>query len=68
MEPKLVLLLALGVAGAIFVAVWWRRARSEEGGGPPSPLQAAIGFGTNFFDTLGIGSFAPTTALFKLWR
>ncbi len=25
-----------------------------------------IGFGTNFFDTLGIGSFAPTTSLFKL--
>lgn len=24
------------------------------------------GFVTNFFDTLGIGSFAPTTALFKL--
>lgn len=25
-----------------------------------------VGFGTNFFDTLGIGSFAPTTSLFKL--
>ena len=25
----------------------------------------AIGFVTDFFDTLGIGSFAPTTALFK---
>ena len=24
------------------------------------------GFGTNFVDTLGIGSFAPTTAIFKL--
>jgi uncharacterized membrane protein YfcA len=31
-------------------------------------LQAAIGFITNFFDTLGIGSFAPTTAIFKLTR
>ena len=27
-----------------------------------------IGFATNFFDTLGIGSFAPTTAVFRLWR
>ena len=27
--------------------------------------RAAIGFGTNFFDTLGIGSFATTTALFR---
>ena len=25
----------------------------------------SIGFVTNFFDTLGIGSFAPTTALLK---
>jgi uncharacterized membrane protein YfcA len=32
----------------------------------PSPLQLAIGFVTNFFDTLGIGSFATTTAWYKL--
>src|SRR5213076_2199284 len=32
----------------------------------PSPLQAAIGFVTAFFDTLGIGSFATTTAVYKL--
>lgn len=31
-----------------------------------SPLRLAIGFGTTFFDTLGIGSFAPTTALFRM--
>jgi uncharacterized membrane protein YfcA len=36
--------------------------------GAPTPLQTAIGFVTNFFDTLGIGSFAPTTALFRMWR
>lgn len=38
----------------------------------PSPLGAAIaigiGFITNFFDTLGIGSFATTTSLFKFLR
>jgi len=28
----------------------------------------AVGFATNFFDTLGIGSFAPTTALFKMFK
>ena len=28
----------------------------------------ATGFGTNFFDALGIGNFAPTTAIFKLAR
>jgi uncharacterized membrane protein YfcA len=38
----------------------------------PEPVGAAIGiaigFVTNFFDTLGIGSFATTTSLFKLLR
>jgi uncharacterized membrane protein YfcA len=28
----------------------------------------AIGLVTNFFDTLGIGSYATTTSFFKLWR
>jgi uncharacterized membrane protein YfcA len=32
----------------------------------PTPLQAAIGFVTAFLDTLGIGSFATTTAVYKL--
>jgi uncharacterized membrane protein YfcA len=32
----------------------------------PTPLQTAIGFVTAFFDTLGIGSFATTTAAYKL--
>jgi uncharacterized membrane protein YfcA len=32
----------------------------------PTPFQAAIGFVTAFFDTLGIGSFATTTSIFKL--
>lgn len=34
----------------------------------PSALQVGLGFVTNFFDTLGIGSFAPTTAAFKTRR
>jgi uncharacterized membrane protein YfcA len=33
----------------------------------PTPLQTAIGFVTAFFDTLGIGSFATTTAVYKLF-
>src|SRR5689334_7476837 len=32
----------------------------------PTPLQTAIGFVTAFLDTLGIGSFATTTAIYKL--
>src|SRR3954470_17785478 len=32
----------------------------------PTALQSAIGFVTAFFDTLGIGSFATTTSVYKL--
>jgi uncharacterized membrane protein YfcA len=34
----------------------------------PTALQTAIGFVTAFFDTLGIGSFATTTAVYRLRR
>ena len=34
----------------------------------PTPLQIGIGAVTNFFDTLGIGSFATTTAMFRLCK
>lgn len=41
-------------------------------GGPgkarPRPIDLALGFFANFFDTLGIGSFAPTTAVLKFTR
>ena len=32
----------------------------------PGLVHTAIGFFTNFFDTLGIGSFATTTTIYKL--
>ena len=57
---------ALGLVTAVFVAAWIRASRKERRAGPPGPLGLAIGFVTNFFDTLGIGSFAPTTSIFKL--
>lgn len=34
----------------------------------PKPLEVGIGFLTDFLDTLGIGSFAPTVSLFKFWK
>ena len=34
----------------------------------PPPSATATGFVTNFFDTLGIGSFATTTTIFRQWR
>jgi hypothetical protein len=33
----------------------------------PNAPGIATGFITNFFDTLGIGSFATTTAIFRKW-
>src|SRR5579872_1859243 len=63
---------ALFVAMGIFsagVLIFWgtsiRRGWSAEA--QPGWLRTGIGFLTNFLDTLGIGSFAPTTAFFKLW-
>jgi len=52
-----------GLAGVLVVyAVAIARGGFER----PTPVQALIGFVTAFFDTLGIGSFATTTAVFKL--
>ena len=36
--------------------------------GLPSPALTAVGFVTNFFDTLGIGSYASTTSIYKVFR
>jgi len=38
------------------------------GSARPKPFDLAVGFVTNFFDTLGIGNFAPTTAALKFTR
>ena len=60
-------LLILARAGfTVFFVVTLAAAVKKNRGETPSLLQTAIGFVTNFFDTLGIGSFAPTTAIFKL--
>ena len=75
-DPRFYLFSALGLLTAGLLAAWTRaalaatRAGRERDGwsGWPRPFQLAIGFATNFFDTLGIGSFAPTTSLFKLKR
>ena len=59
------LLTLLWLSGAIYVFAMLRAARAQ---GQLSPNVESIGLGavTNFFDTLGIGSFAPTTAYLKL--
>ena len=67
-SPKIILFIALAIITVLFVAAWVVSARKGAGDGKPSALGLAIGFVTNFFDTLGIGSFAPTTSIFKLKR
>ena len=76
MNPITGLLSALGVLTAVYIGAWARVIRAA--GGPttspatergfPSGLQLAIGAVTNFFDTLGIGSFATTTTAFRVWK
>lgn len=70
--------LALGTLGVAFAGVWVKQILATRRGGPgedgatgrgfPSLLETAIGFLTNFFDTLGVGSFAPTTSVFRILR
>ena len=63
--------LLLGVVAAVgvwFMGRWWFL---ERGRGALRAMRRAdlvTGFVTEFFDTLGIGAFAPTTAIFKLQR
>jgi uncharacterized membrane protein YfcA len=62
---KTVLLIVLVLINVVFVIGWIWSARRHRLTGRPTIGDATIGFLTDFLDTLGIGSFAPTTALFK---
>lgn len=65
-SPVTLLLVGLGGTGITFLFAWWRSATVD--GHPhrlPTPLQLGLGAVTLFFDTLGIGNFAPCTALFR---
>jgi uncharacterized membrane protein YfcA len=60
------LFLALG-AFTVFLAWVWLRSK-DRAPGVPSIFELVLGMATNFFDTLGIGSFAPTASIFKFRR
>lgn len=73
MTPKAILLAALLVITAAYIAFWAFVEKSRRGEvAPPNrgsgPLHVGIGFLTNFFDTLGISSFATTTTIYRLKR
>ena len=64
-------LIAVFVAGALLFTVLWVRALRTLP--PPRDLrptwfEVAVGVVTDFFDTLGIGSFAVTTSLYRVRR
>lgn len=67
---KLALFIALGLLTAGYFC-WWARCRFDRQAPDSAPCglrQVVTGFGTNFFDTLGIGSFATTTVAYRLMR
>ena len=71
MNPRVALLAALSVLTAVYAVYWFADARRRAKKGDrarPTLFEIAVGAVTNFFDTLGIGSFAPTTSVFKLRR
>lgn len=79
LHPITALMSALGVLTAIYIAGWTRAvvAVSSLGRREPSPATDArfptppmvgLGFFANFFDALGIGSFATSTAVFKFFK
>jgi len=57
------LLVPLGLASLAFTIILFRAAIAQRA--VPKPEGLVLGAVTNFFDTLGIGSFAPTAAWFK---
>ena len=63
---KAALFLALGIFGGGFLIYWIWAARRGPKAGMPSPLDIGMGLVVNFFDALGIGSFATMSAWFKL--
>jgi uncharacterized membrane protein YfcA len=64
----------LGLLSAVTLWFVWRWPQLEQRLAPAAqpaglrPFDLALGFVTDFFDTLGIGNFAPTTAALKFTR
>jgi uncharacterized membrane protein YfcA len=65
MTPTTVLLVALGVLAVAYAVGWAMRLGGSGPDGRGLARGTVIGGVTNFFDTLGVGSFAPTTSAFR---
>ena len=65
MEPKYILILLLIVMAIAYHAFWYITESKRRHAGPlkPTPVALGVAFVANFFDTLGIGSYATTTSM-----
>ncbi|HLH32567.1 MAG TPA: sulfite exporter TauE/SafE family protein [Terriglobia bacterium] len=69
MNPITGLLAALGAVAALFMGGWTAMIRAQKQKLQfPNVKQIFVGAFTNFLDTLGIGSYATTTATYRLFR
>jgi len=67
--PITLLLAGLALVITAFVYAWWQCAGvARHPHRRPTPQQVGLGAITLFFDTLGIGNYAPTTAAFRFMR
>jgi uncharacterized membrane protein YfcA len=69
LNPRNALLVVLGIVALLYIVLIVRTTMQgvrEGERGTPTPGGFGTGFVTNFFDTLGIGSFATTTTIFRL--
>jgi uncharacterized membrane protein YfcA len=67
LPAKLIVLLVMGGFAVFYLIVFVNglMIARREGASLPTAAHIATGFGTNFLDTLGIGSFATSTSIFK---
>jgi len=74
MEPKTILLAGMILIGVVYFVFWFstvtrqRAAKADTTLLSPQPATLGISFVANFFDTLGIGSYATTTSMFRFWN
>ncbi len=72
MEPKTILLAGMILIGVMYLVFWYTNVQRQRAGAAtplsPEPRTLGISFIANFFDTLGIGSYATTTSMFRFWN
>ena len=72
MEPKTILLSGMIVIAMVYLASWYTTVNRQRASGAdttplgPEPRTLGISFIANFFDTLGIGYYAPCLIMISL--